>query len=115
MPYLGITDFIRLLTSSQAFHWADPDYESPIVRLPFLSIASRLPRFRSLTFFPSLSSLLLSQKTITKALTPDGSLVLIWNLEDETASPVIKSLRQAYQQHEAGSPQYRLRSSPLPL
>lgn len=40
-------------------------------------------------------------------LKKDGTVVLIWNLEDRKTSWVAR-LREAYEKHEAGSPQYRL-------
>lgn len=40
-------------------------------------------------------------------LKKEGTVVLIWNLEDRKTAWVDK-LRDAYEKHEAGSPQYRL-------
>ncbi|KAL9938344.1 hypothetical protein V8E36_002967 [Tilletia maclaganii] len=42
-----------------------------------------------------------------RALKPNGCLALIWNLEDREAAPWVARLRDAYEQHERGSPQYR--------
>jgi ubiquinone/menaquinone biosynthesis C-methylase UbiE len=42
-----------------------------------------------------------------RVLKKDGTVVLIWNLEDRKTSWVAR-LREAYEKHEAGSPQYRL-------
>lgn len=44
---------------------------------------------------------------IHRVLKNDGTVVLIWNLEDRKTSWVAR-LREAYEKHEAGSPQYRL-------
>jgi hypothetical protein len=42
-----------------------------------------------------------------RVLKKEGTVVMIWNLEDRRASWVAR-LREAYEKHEAGSPQYRL-------
>ncbi|XP_073389150.1 uncharacterized methyltransferase-like C25B8.10 isoform X2 [Physcomitrium patens] len=42
-----------------------------------------------------------------RVLKPEGTVVMIWNLEDMRTSWVAR-LRGAYEKHEAGSPQYRL-------
>ncbi|KAG0557771.1 hypothetical protein KC19_11G156200 [Ceratodon purpureus] len=42
-----------------------------------------------------------------RVLKKDGTVVMIWNLEDRRTSWVAR-LREAYEKHEAGSPQYRL-------
>ncbi|KAK0549538.1 hypothetical protein OC845_003076 [Tilletia horrida] len=43
-----------------------------------------------------------------RALKPNGVLALIWNLEDRDAAPWVARLRDAYESHEKGTPQYRL-------
>ncbi|KAE8254331.1 hypothetical protein A4X13_0g3456 [Tilletia indica] len=42
-----------------------------------------------------------------RVLKPNGCLALIWNLEDRDAAPWVARLRDAYEQHERGTPQYR--------
>jgi ubiquinone/menaquinone biosynthesis C-methylase UbiE len=42
-----------------------------------------------------------------RVLKSGGTVVFIWNLEDR-ATPWVARLREAYEKHEAGSPQYRL-------
>ncbi|KAK0522765.1 hypothetical protein OC834_006151 [Tilletia horrida] len=43
-----------------------------------------------------------------RVLRPYGCLSLIWNLEDRDAAPWVARIRDAYEKHEHGSPQYRL-------
>lgn len=100
-------DSVDMLVIAQAFHWSDPNYEASIA-------------------------------AIGKALKQDGVAVFIWNMEDDKAAPWVRQLRALYQvrsrslallpqhhtssltcqptphesgfqEHEAGSPQYRLR------
>ncbi|CAD6898335.1 unnamed protein product [Tilletia controversa] len=42
-----------------------------------------------------------------RVLKPNGCLALIWNLEDRDAAPWVARIRDAYEQHEKGAPQYR--------
>ena len=42
-----------------------------------------------------------------RVLKSGGTVVFIWNLEDR-ATPWVARLRETYEKHEAGSPQYRL-------
>jgi len=43
-----------------------------------------------------------------RVLKPDGIVVLIWNLEDRDAAAWVAQLRDCYEQHEHGTPQFRL-------
>lgn len=45
-------------------------------------------------------------REIARVLKPDGILALIWNFEDRS-KPWVAQLRDAYEQHEAGTPQVR--------
>eukprot|EP01116_Phalansterium_solitarium_P022338 TRINITY_DN7335_c0_g1_i1.p1 TRINITY_DN7335_c0_g1~~TRINITY_DN7335_c0_g1_i1.p1 ORF type:complete len:264 (-),score=99.72 TRINITY_DN7335_c0_g1_i1:8-799(-) len=49
-----------------------------------------------------------SLREFHRVLKPNGALGLIWNLEDRNAAPWVAKLRDLYEVHEAGSPQYRL-------
>jgi len=44
---------------------------------------------------------------IHRVLKKEGTVVLLWNLEDRNTAWVAR-LREAYEKHEAGTPQYRL-------
>ncbi|GAA5840381.1 hypothetical protein JCM3766R1_000271 [Sporobolomyces carnicolor] len=46
-------------------------------------------------------------REIARVLKPNGVLALIWNFEDRS-KPWVAQLRDAYEQHEAGTPQARL-------
>ncbi|GAA5942171.1 class I SAM-dependent methyltransferase [Sporobolomyces koalae] len=48
-----------------------------------------------------------SIRDIARVLKPQGTLALIWNFEDRSV-PWVAQLRDAYEQHEAGTPQARL-------
>jgi len=43
-----------------------------------------------------------------RILKPHGTLALIWNLEDREAAQWVAQLRDAVEQHELGTPQFRL-------
>ncbi|KAF9053759.1 S-adenosyl-L-methionine-dependent methyltransferase [Hymenopellis radicata] len=43
-----------------------------------------------------------------RILKPGGTVAFIWNLEDRDAARWVAQLRHAYEQHEGGSPQFRL-------
>ncbi|KAJ3095740.1 hypothetical protein HK100_005741 [Physocladia obscura] len=43
-----------------------------------------------------------------RILRPNGLLALIWNLEDPTRADWVAKVRTVYEQHELGTPQYRL-------
>jgi len=43
-------------------------------------------------------------RDIARVLKPNGTLALIWNFEDRSV-PWVAQLRDAYEQHEAGTPQ----------
>jgi len=47
-------------------------------------------------------------KEFHRVLAPGGILALIWNLEDRGAAPWVAQLRDSYEKHEQGTPQYRL-------
>jgi len=42
-----------------------------------------------------------------RVLKPDGVAVLIWNLEDRDGAPWVAELRDLYEAHEQGTPQFR--------
>ncbi|KZT42045.1 S-adenosyl-L-methionine-dependent methyltransferase [Sistotremastrum suecicum HHB10207 ss-3] len=43
-----------------------------------------------------------------RILKPNGVAVFIWNMEDRNAAGWVHQLRTAYEQHEGGTPQFRL-------
>ncbi|KAL0946845.1 hypothetical protein HGRIS_013013 [Hohenbuehelia grisea] len=43
-----------------------------------------------------------------RILKPDGAVVLVWNLEDRDKAQWVAQLRDCIEQHEQGSPQFRL-------
>ncbi|GAA96953.1 uncharacterized protein L969DRAFT_96844 [Mixia osmundae IAM 14324] len=49
-----------------------------------------------------------SIKEIARVLRPGGLWCMIWNLEDREAAQWVAKIRDAYEQHEKGTPQYRL-------
>ncbi|KZV64925.1 S-adenosyl-L-methionine-dependent methyltransferase [Peniophora sp. CONT] len=49
-----------------------------------------------------------SAREFARVLKPGGVLALIWNLEDREAAGWVAQLRDAYEQHEKGAPQFRL-------
>ncbi|ORX85039.1 S-adenosyl-L-methionine-dependent methyltransferase [Basidiobolus meristosporus CBS 931.73] len=44
----------------------------------------------------------------SRVLKPNGYLALIWNLEDRAQAKWVGAIRDIYEKHERGSPQYRL-------
>lgn len=44
---------------------------------------------------------------VAQALRPQGTLNLIWNLEDREAAPWVGQIRDLYEQYEDNTPQYR--------
>lgn len=43
-----------------------------------------------------------------RVLKPNGTLALIWNLEDRNKARWVGQIRDAYEKYESGTPQYRL-------
>ncbi|KAF8892550.1 S-adenosyl-L-methionine-dependent methyltransferase [Infundibulicybe gibba] len=50
----------------------------------------------------------LASAEFARILKPDGALVCVWNLEDRNRSPWVADLRTRIEQHEKGTPQFRL-------
>lgn len=69
-----------MVTAAQAWHWtgSDADFQEKCV------------------------------KEVSRVLKPKGYFVLIWNLKDREASEWVGRIRDAYEVHESGTPQYRL-------
>ncbi|KAK6527600.1 hypothetical protein TWF694_004584 [Orbilia ellipsospora] len=64
---------------AQAFHWSHPNYESTL-------------------------------SSFARVLRPHAPLILLWNLEDRSLPeihPWVPKIRDAYEAHEVGTPQYR--------
>ncbi|EGG12282.1 uncharacterized protein MELLADRAFT_59189 [Melampsora larici-populina 98AG31] len=74
------SEFADMVTAAQAWHWtgSDADFQEKCV------------------------------KEVSRVLKPKGYFVLIWNLKDREACEWAGRIRDAYEVHEAGTPQYRL-------
>ncbi|KAG0147085.1 hypothetical protein CROQUDRAFT_656557 [Cronartium quercuum f. sp. fusiforme G11] len=49
-----------------------------------------------------------AMKEVERVLKPGGCFVLIWNIKDREVSNWVGAIRDAYEVHESGTPQYRL-------